>query len=77
VLLGISQGLAWSMTVNMKIDLVGPAQRGLAMGLNEAVGYGTLGVTALVTGYIAAAYGLRPPPFYVSFLSCSSRMASP
>jgi MFS family permease len=65
VLLGISQGLAWSMTVNMKIDLVGPAQRGLAMGLNEAVGYGALGATALVTGYIAAARGLRPEPFYV------------
>jgi MFS family permease len=65
VLLGISQGLAWSMTVNMKIDLVGPAQRGLAMGLNEAAGYGTLGATALITGYVAAAYGLRPEPFYI------------
>ena len=64
-LLGISQGLAWSMTVNMKIDLVGSAQRGLAMGLNEAVGYGTLGATALITGYVAAAYGLRPEPFYI------------
>jgi MFS family permease len=68
VLLGISQGLAWSMTVNMKIDLVGPAQRGLAMGLNEAVGYGTLGATALITGYVAAAYGLRPKPFYIGIV---------
>ncbi len=68
VLLGISQGLAWSMTVNMKIDLVGPAQRGLAMGLNEAAGYGTLGATALITGYVAAAYGLRPEPFYIGIV---------
>jgi MFS family permease len=65
VLLGISQGLAWSMTVNMKIDLVGPDQRGLAMGLNEAAGYGALGATALLTGYLAASYGLRPEPFYI------------
>jgi MFS family permease len=64
VLLGISQGLAWSMTVNMKIDLVGPGRRGLAMGLNEAAGYGALGLTALATGYVAARYGLRPEPFY-------------
>ncbi|CAD5264825.1 MULTISPECIES: MFS transporter [unclassified Imperialibacter] len=65
VLLGISQGLAWSMTVNMKIDLVGPARRGLAMGLNEAAGYGAIGITALLTGYIASSYGLRPEPFYI------------
>jgi MFS family permease len=63
-LLGISQGLAWSMTVNMKIDLVGPGRRGLAMGMNEAAGYGALGLTALATGYVAARYGLRPQPFY-------------
>ena len=62
VLLGINQGLAWSMTVNMKIDLVGPRNRGLAMGLNEAAGYMAVGATALVTGYLAAAYGLRPVP---------------
>jgi MFS family permease len=68
VLLGVSQGLAWSMTVNMKIDLVGPAQRGLAMGLNEAAGYGALGATALFTGYIAASYGLRPEPFYIGIV---------
>ncbi len=65
VLLGISQGLAWSMTVNMKIDLAGPRNRGLAMGLNEAAGYGAVGLTALATGYIAARYGLRPEPFYL------------
>ena len=65
VLLGLSQGLAWSMTVNMKIDLVGPKHRGLAMGLNEAAGYGAMGLTALATGYIAARWGLRPEPFYL------------
>ena len=63
VLLGINQGLTWSTTVIMKIDLVGPARRGLAMGLNEAAGYGALAITALATGYLAAAYGLRPAPF--------------
>jgi MFS family permease len=68
VFLGISQGLAWSMTVNMKVDLVGPSQRGLAMGLNEAAGYGALGATALLTGYLAAAYGLRPEPFYIGIV---------
>ncbi len=63
VLLGVNQGLTWSTTVIMKIDLVGPARRGLAMGLNEAAGYGALALTALATGYLAAAYGLRPAPF--------------
>ncbi|SDP63103.1 Predicted arabinose efflux permease, MFS family [Pedococcus dokdonensis] len=63
VLLGISQGLTWSTTVVMKIDLVGPARRGLAMGLNEAAGYGAVAVTALLTGYLAQSYGLRPAPF--------------
>ncbi|WP_410877736.1 MFS transporter [Myroides sp. DW712] len=65
ILLGVSQGLAWSMTVNMKIDLVGSKSRGLAMGLNEAAGYGAVGFTALVTGFIASRYGLRPEPFYL------------
>ena len=65
VLLGISQGLTWSTTVIMKIDLVGPARRGLAMGLNEAAGYLAVAATALATGYLAAAYGLRPQPFFV------------
>jgi MFS family permease len=65
VLLGVNQGLTWSTTVIMKIDLVGPARRGLAMGLNEAAGYGAVAATALATGYLAARYGLRPAPFYL------------
>ncbi|ASN54149.1 MFS transporter [Sinomonas sp. R1AF57] len=65
VLLGISQGLTWSTAVVMKMDLVGPQQRGLAMGLNEAAGYLGVALTALVTGYIAGHYGLRPGPFLV------------
>jgi MFS family permease len=64
-LLGVNQGLAWSMTVIMKIDLVGPKSRGLAVGLNEFAGYLAVGVTAFLTGYIAAHYGLRPAPFYL------------
>ena len=63
VLLGVNQGLTWSTTVIMKIDLVGPTRRGLAMGLNEAAGYGAVAVTALATGWLAADYGLRPAPF--------------
>lgn len=65
VLLGINQGLTWSTTVIMKIDLVGPAKRGLAMGFNEAAGYGAVAITALATGFIAANHGLRPAPFYL------------
>ena len=65
VLLGVNQGLAWSMTVLMKIDLVGPRGRGLAVGLNEFAGYLAVGLTAFGTGYIASAYGLRPEPFYL------------
>ena len=65
VLLGINQGLTWSTTVIMKIDLVGPARRGLAMGCNEAAGYLAVAGTALATGYIAARHGLRPEPFYL------------
>ncbi|MFY9511024.1 MAG: MFS transporter [Rubrivivax sp.] len=65
VLLGISQGLTWSTTVIMKIDLVGPKQRGLAMGLNEFSGYLAVAGSALATGWIAARYGLRPQPFYL------------
>jgi MFS family permease len=65
VLLGISQGLTWSTTVVMKIDLVGPARRGLAMGLNEAAGYAAVAATALATGYVAQSYGLRPEPFFL------------
>jgi MFS family permease len=64
-LLGINQGLAWSMTVIMKIDLVGPKSRGLAVGLNEFAGYLAVGVTAFLTGYLASKYGLRPVPIYL------------
>lgn len=64
-LLGISQGLAWSMTVIMKVDLVGPKSRGLAVGLNEFAGYLAVGLTALATGYLGALYGLRPAPIYL------------
>ncbi|MCL7458208.1 MFS transporter [Micromonospora echinofusca] len=63
VLLGVNQGLAWSTTVIMKIDLAGPRRRGLAMGLNEAAGYLAVAATALATGALAARYGLRPVPF--------------
>jgi MFS family permease len=64
-LLGVSQGLTWSTTVIMKIDLAGPRDRGLAMGLNEFAGYVAVALSALATGYIAARYGLRPEPFYL------------
>ncbi|HET6501482.1 MAG TPA: MFS transporter [Amycolatopsis sp.] len=63
VLLGVNQGLTWSTTVIMKIDLAGPRRRGLAMGLNEAAGYTAAAATGLVTGFLAARYGLRPAPF--------------
>jgi MFS family permease len=63
-LLGISQGFTWSTTVIMKIDLVGPERRGLAMGLNEFAGYVAVAGAALLTGWIAARHGLRPAPFY-------------
>src|SRR6266702_3773536 len=62
VLLGVNQGLTWSMTVNMKIDLIGPGRRGLALGINETAGYLGVAVTALATGYLAAGFGLRPAP---------------
>jgi predicted MFS family arabinose efflux permease len=65
MLLGINQGFAWSMTVIMKIDLVGPKSRGLAVGLNEFAGYLAVGITAFLTGYIAELYGLRPVPIYL------------
>jgi MFS family permease len=66
ILLGVNQGLAWSMSVNAKIDLAGSARRGLAVGLDEAGGYGGVAVAALVTGYLAAAHGLRPAPFLLA-----------
>jgi MFS family permease len=65
LLLGVNQGLAWSMTVNMKIDLVGKERRGLALGLNEFAGYVSVALVGFFTGYIAAAYGLEPYPLYL------------
>ena len=65
VFLGLSQGFAWSMTVIMKVDLVGPKRRGLAVGLNEFAGYFAVGVTAFLTGYLASRHGLRPTPIYL------------
>ncbi len=65
VLLGINQGLTWSSTVVMKIDLVGEKQRGFAMGLNEFAGYIAVAMVAFLTGWIASAYGIRPYPFYL------------
>jgi MFS family permease len=62
VLLGVNQGLTWSMTVNMKIDLIGPARRGVALGINETAGYLGVAITALATGYLATTYGLQPAP---------------
>ncbi|GAA3107827.1 MFS transporter [Rhizobium viscosum] len=68
VLLGLSQGFAWSMTVVMKVDLVGPKGRGFAVGLNEFAGYFAVGLTAFLTGYLASRYGLRPVPIYVGVI---------
>ena len=75
VLLGINQGLTWSTTVIMKVDLAGPRQRGLAMGLNEFAGYLAVALTALATGYIAARYGLRPEPFYLGIAIAAAALA--
>jgi len=63
--LGVSQGLTWSTTVIMKIDLAGPKQRGLAMGINEFAGYLAVAASALATGWVATRYGVRPQPFYL------------
>ena len=68
VLLGINQGLTWSSTVVMKIDLVGEKDRGFAMGINEFAGYFSVGIVALITGYIAQKYGITPYPFYLGVL---------
>ncbi|MDH4226069.1 MAG: MFS transporter, partial [Deltaproteobacteria bacterium] len=65
VLLGISQGLTWSTTVIMKIDLAGPKRRGLAMGLNEFAGYAAVALSALATGFVASHWSPRPEPFYL------------
>lgn len=75
VLLGLNQGLTWSMTVNMKIDLVGPARRGLATGLNEAAGYTAVGATALLTGYLATSHGLRPVPELIGVVFLAAGLA--
>lgn len=75
VLLGLNQGLTWSMTVNMKIDLVGPSRRGLATGLNEAAGYTAVGATALLTGYLASSYGLRPVPELIGAVFVAAGLA--
>ncbi|MFF5504623.1 MFS transporter [Streptomyces roseolus] len=75
VLLGLNQGLTRSMTVNMKIDLVGPSRRGLATGLNEAAGYTAVGVTALLTGYLATGYGLRPVPELLGVVLVATELA--
>jgi len=68
VFLGINQGLAWSSTIIMKIDLVGPKNRGLAMGINESAGYLAVGVMAFLSAFIASEYGLYPYPFYIAFV---------
>ena len=75
VLLGINQGLAWSTAVIMKIDLVGPKQRGLAMGLNECAGYLAVALSALATGVLASRYGLRPEPFYLGIAFAAAGLA--
>jgi MFS family permease len=75
VLLGVNQGLAWSTTIVMKIDLVGPRRRGLAMGLNEFAGYLAVAASAFATGAIATRYGLRPEPFYLGIAFASAGLA--
>lgn len=72
VFLGVSQGLTWSTTVIMKIDLAGPKSRGMAMGINEFAGYFAVGGAALATGWIAAHHGLRPQPFYLGVVFVSA-----
>jgi MFS family permease len=68
VLLGINQGLAWSMTVNMKVDLVGKKNRGLALGFNEFAGYIAVAIVGFITGYLASLFGLKPYPFYIGIV---------
>ena len=75
VLLGLSQGLAWSTTVTMKLDLVGPERRGFAMGLNEFAGYLAVALAALGTGYLAQEFGLRPEPFYLGIACAAAGLA--
>jgi MFS family permease len=68
IFLGLNQGLAWSSTVVMKIDLVGPKNRGFAMGINEAAGYIAVGAVAFLSASMANAYGVRPYPFYIGIV---------
>jgi MFS family permease len=75
LLLGVNQGLTWSMTVNMKIDLVGPRQRGLALGLNEAAGYLAVAGATYLSGLVAEQYGLRPEPFYLGIVFAAAGLA--
>ncbi len=75
LLLGVNQGLAWSMTVNMKMDLAGPKQRGFVLGLNEAAGYVAVAAAAYLTGVIAEQYGLRPEPFYLGIALAAGGLA--
>jgi len=75
VLLGINQGWCWSTTVIMKIDLVGPKRRGLAMGLNEAAGYLAVSAAALASGYLATTYALRPQPFFLGIVFAGAGLA--
>jgi MFS family permease len=75
VLLGVNQGLTWSTTVVMKIDLVGPKLRGLATGLNEFTGYLAVGLSAFASGWIASHYGLRPQPFYLGVAFAAAGLA--
>ncbi|HET8944427.1 MAG TPA: MFS transporter [Dehalococcoidia bacterium] len=75
VLLGLNQGLAWSMTVNMKMDLAGPERRGMALGMNEAAGYFMVAVAAFLSGAVAERYGLRPEPFYLGVAFAAGGLA--
>jgi MFS family permease len=75
LLLGVNQGLCWSMTVNMKMDLAGPKWRGLVLGFNESADYMSLAVMALVTGIIADNYGLRPEPFFFGIAIATTALA--
>lgn len=77
-LLGVNQGLAWSMTVNMKVDLAGPERRGLALGLNESAGYLSVAAAAFLSGVIADSYGLRPEPWYlgIGFAGCGLALSA-
>jgi MFS family permease len=75
ILLGLNQGLCWSAAIIMKIDLVGPARRGLAIGLNEATGYLAVSIAALASGYLAGTYGLRPFPFLIGIVAALAGLA--